>query len=172
MDRPRRTIANLMWIVVLAAVWLLATRGGLDADWLARYWFLLILGAVALHWAWFVLVPRCSLDLAGGDRDRQSRLLRWVINTPIPGGPKLRARQTLAANDHAAGRYEEAEAGYRSLLRDSHDGRDLPPGMEATLRRQLADTLEAMGRPEEAAAQRARQPTVAEDPDAAFPDPP
>jgi hypothetical protein len=168
MDRLRRTIANLMWIAALAGVWLLAARAGLDAAWLAQYWFLLILGAVALHWAWFVLVPRCSLDLAGGDRERQSRLLRWVINTPIPGGPKLNARQMLAANDHTAGRYDEAEAGFRSLLRDSHDGRDLPPGMEASLRRQLADALEAMGRPEEAAAERARRPALAEDPDAAF----
>jgi hypothetical protein len=168
MGRPKWTIASLMWIVVLAAIWLVATRGGPDAYWVARYWFLMVLGAVVVHWIWFVLVPWWSLDLAGGDRERQSRLLRWVINTPIPAGPRLRARWLLAANDHAAGRHKEAEAGFRSILEDSRDGRDLPPGLEASLRRRLADALEAMGRPEEAAAQRARKPPVAEEPDAAF----
>ncbi len=159
-----------MWMVVFVAIWLVATRGGRDPHWVAQYWFLLILGAVALHWIWFVLVPRCSLDLAGGDRERQSRLLRWVINTPIPGGPKLRARSMLAANDHATGRYDEAEAGVRSILRDSRGGMDLPPGMEPVLRRQLADTLEALGRTEEAAAERERvsRTTAAEDRDVTF----
>jgi tetratricopeptide (TPR) repeat protein len=125
---------------------------------------------VALHWTWFVLVPHWSLDLAGGDRERQSRLLRCVINTPIPGGPKLRARQILAANDLATGRFEEAEAELRSILDDSHDGTDLPPGLEVTLRQQLAEALEATGRIEEAAAERKRAgatDTVA-DPDVRF----
>jgi hypothetical protein len=118
-------------------------------------------------------VPRCSLDLAGGDRDRQSRLLRWVINTPVPGGPRLLARSTLAANDHAAGRYDEAEAGFRSILEDSRDGKDLPPGLEAVLRRQLADSLEALGRTEEAAVERERAggTTVTENQDVRFLDP-
>ena len=38
----------------------------------------------------------------------------------------------LAANDHAAGRHEEAETGLRSILQDSDDGRDLlPPAPQA-----------------------------------------
>src|SRR5690348_1060142 len=145
MDRPKRSIASLMWIVLFVAVWLSITRGDDEGHRLAGAWFMGLAGAIALHWVWFVLVPRWSLELAGGDRDGQSRLLRWVINTPVPGGPKVRARYLLSANDQAAGRYAEAEAGFRSLLDDYRDGMSLPPGFESLLVNHLADTLEAMG---------------------------
>jgi tetratricopeptide (TPR) repeat protein len=145
-----------MWIVLFVAIWLSITRGDDEDGRLAGTWLMGIAGAIALHWAWFVLVPRWSLELAGGDRDRQSRLLRWVINTPIPGGPQVRARYLLAANEQEAGRYAEAEAGFRSLLDDYRDGMSLPPGFESLLVSHLADTLEASGRRDEAIAERDR----------------
>ncbi len=152
MNTRKWTIAGLMWIVLIIAVWLSITRRHDPA--LAGSWLMGIVVAIVLHWTWFILVPRWSLELAGGDRDRQSRLLRWVIDTPIPGGPKVQARYLLAANDLAAGRYSEAEAGFRSLLDEHREGMSLPPGFESLLSNHLADTLEAMGRRDEALAVR------------------
>jgi hypothetical protein len=32
MNRPRWSIAHLMWLVAFAAIWLVVTRGGRDTD--------------------------------------------------------------------------------------------------------------------------------------------
>jgi hypothetical protein len=106
-----------MWIVLFVAVWFSIARGDDEGRRLAGAWLLGNAGAIALHWTWFVLVPRWSLGLAGGDRDGQSCLLRWVIDTPILGGPKVRARDLLAANDQLA----------RRPLRGGRGGLPVPP---------------------------------------------
>jgi tetratricopeptide (TPR) repeat protein len=143
-----------MWLVLFVAVGLGLARGGPEAYWLARYWFLLIVVGMALSWVWFIRVPQWSLKLAGGDRDRQRLILRWIVHTPSPGGLKILARFLLAVNDQVSGRYGEAEEALRSILRDN--GSSLDPGFESVLRQRLADTIEALGRREEAAAERKR----------------
>jgi tetratricopeptide (TPR) repeat protein len=162
MRRNRWSIASLMWIVAFVAVWLLAARDwGSKASrleeellWLDVFGLLLLSAAIPAAWIWFSLVPRWSLKLAGGDHDRQSRLLRWVVETPFTIRAKARARFLLAVNDQIAGRYEEAEGGFRSILRDSRDGMDLSADFESLVRQHVADALEASGRPEEAEAER------------------
>jgi hypothetical protein len=168
MNTRKWSIAGLMGTVLFVAVWLSITR--LHDPALAGYWLLGIVVAIALHWAWFILVPRWSLEIAGGDRDRQSGLLRWIIDTPIPGGPKVRARYLLAENDQAAGRYAEAATGFRSILRDTGQGMDLSPNFESTLRQHLADTLEALGHLEEAEVERERSGAAHADADEYFAD--
>src|SRR5262249_51270737 len=108
-------------------------------------------------------VPNWSLVLAGGDMDRQARLLRWIVDTPAPGKAKISARFLLAENDLLSGRHDAAEGGLRCILRDSRDGMDLPAGFESLLRQDLADTLEVLGRPEEAATERRRATETLED---------
>jgi len=75
-----------------------------------------------------------------------------VVNTPFAGSIKILARFLLALNNQVATNYAQAEALYRAILRDGEG--DLDPGFESVLRQHLADTVEAMGRPEEAAAER------------------
>ena len=148
------SIGGLMWIILAFAVGLALSRGGPEVRWLARYWFLLILGGMILNGFWFLLVPKASLKLAWGSRDRQRRILRCVVGTPAPGGLKLLARYLLGINEQVSRRYEAAEMTYRAILEDT--GMELDPGFESTIRQHLADTIEALGRREEAAAERKR----------------
>jgi tetratricopeptide (TPR) repeat protein len=146
------SIADLMWIVFFVAIGLGLARGGPEVDWLAQYWFLVLLGAMVLRWIWFIVVPRWSLRLARRDRRRQRWILQCVVNTPLPGKWKALARYLLAVNYQAARRYDEAEALFRSILRDA--GKRLDSGFESLLRQHLADTVEALGRGDEARAER------------------
>jgi tetratricopeptide (TPR) repeat protein len=154
MRTTKRSFSWVTWLIVIAAAWFVLRRAGPSAGTLPLYGFLLALGLVVIPSFWFVLVPQLSLTLAGGDRDRQRRILQWVVKTPAPGGLKILARFQLALNDQVAGRYGEAEATYRLVLRDGEG--DLDPGFESTVRQHLADTIEALGRREEAVAERDR----------------
>ena len=154
MRTRRRSIAGTMWLIFVVAIGLTMARGGPEVQWLAPYWFLLYFGAIALIWLWFILVPKVSLKLAGGDRDRQRRILRWVVSTPFQGGVKVYARFLLGLNEQVGRHYDEAETTYRSILGDDEGGLD--PGFESAVRQHLADTIEALGRHEEAAAERER----------------
>ncbi len=151
--RTRKSpFSGLIWVIIAGAAWLaLRARGPGAASW-QLYGSLVVLGLVATIAFWFILVPQISLNLAGGDRDRQRRILRWVVNTPAPGGLKVLARFQLGLNNQVAGRYDEAEATYRSILSDGEGGLD--PGFESTVRQHLADTIEALGRGKEAVAER------------------
>ena len=154
MRTRRRSIAGTMWLIFVVAIGLAMARGGPEVQWLAPYWFLLYFGAIALIWLWFILVPKVSLKLAGGDRDRQRRILRWVVNTPFQGGVKVYARFLLGLNEQVGRHYDEAETTYRSILGDDEGGLD--PGFEiggaATPGRHDRRT----GAAEEAAAERER----------------
>ncbi len=154
MRTRRRSIAGTMWLIFAVAIGLALARGGPEVQWLAPYWFLVYLGAIALIWLWFILVPKVSLKLAGGDRDRQRRILRWVVNTPFQGGVKVYARFLLGKSEQVGRHYDEAETTYRSILGDGEGGLD--PGFESAVRQHLADTIDALGRREEAAAERER----------------
>jgi tetratricopeptide (TPR) repeat protein len=144
-----------MWIVFVVAIGLAIARSGAPRfEGFAVYWLVFTLGPTALMSFWFVLVPKASLKLAGNNRDRQRRILQCVVNTPFVGSVKILPRFLLALNNQVAKNYRDAEDLYRSIL---HDGAgDLDPGFESTVRQHLADTVEAMGRPEEAATERGR----------------
>jgi tetratricopeptide (TPR) repeat protein len=169
MRTRKRSIAGLMWLVLAAAVGLTLAREGPIARWPAWLWVVLFLGALAGActlagtWLWFILIPQMSLRLAGGDRDRQRRLLQLVVNTPSPGGVKILARFLLALNDQVAKRYDSAETQYRAIL-SANDG-DLDAGFESTVRQRLADTLEALERFDEAAVERKRAGAALSDPE-------
>ena len=124
MRTRRRSIAGTMWLIFVVAIGLAMARGGPEVQWLAPYWFLLYFGAIALIWLWFILVPKVSLKLAGGDRDRQRRILRWVVNTPFQGGVKVYARFLLGLNEQVGRHYDEAETTYRSILGGDEGGLD------------------------------------------------
>jgi tetratricopeptide (TPR) repeat protein len=141
-----------MWIIVIVAVWLALTRGDPESRWFARICLALFVAYSILLPLWFVIVPKHSLKLARGDRDRQRRILQWVERTPFGGDRKNLARFMLALNYQVAREYDAAEAGYRAILGD--DASRLDPGFEAQVRLKLADTIEALGRPQEAEAQR------------------
>jgi tetratricopeptide (TPR) repeat protein len=113
---------------------------------------------MTLSCIWFVVVPRWSMTLARGDRDRRERILRWVVNTPAPSALNALSRFLLGANTQVGGRYDEAEAIFRSILRDN--GKRLDPGFESVVRQHLADTIDALGRSEEATAERERAAAV------------
>jgi tetratricopeptide (TPR) repeat protein len=150
-----------MRLVLFFAVILALLRGGSESGWLANKLILMTLGVLALGWSWFLLVPKRSLKLALGDRTRQRRILRWVVATPAPAATKLLARYLLGLNEQANGCPGDAEATYRSILVDC-EGK-LDPGFESTVRQHLADTVEARGRHEEAAAERERASAVIRD---------
>jgi tetratricopeptide (TPR) repeat protein len=152
MRKRNRSISGLMWLAAIVAGGLALYRGGPDSGLWAVYGVLLFLGTAVVATLWFVVVPLAALKLAGGDRDRQRRILRWVVNTPGPSRLKSLARLDLGHNERHAGRHEEAEATYRSILRD-REGR-LEPDFESVVRQGLADAIEALGRDEEAAAER------------------
>jgi tetratricopeptide (TPR) repeat protein len=143
-----------MWIVVIVAVGTTIVRGGPEAGMLAHVWLLLVIGSGVVSWVWFVVIPQKSLKLAKGDVDRQRRLLQWVVNTPGVQGMKIHARYILAANLQVAKRYAEAEALFQLIVKVNQGA--LEPGFESLLRQKLADTIEALGRGDEAEAERER----------------
>ena len=87
-----------------------------------------------------------------------ARLLRCVANTPAPAPFRVLARFMLALNYQVARRYVEAELLFRAIV-PTGEG-DVDPAFESMVRQKLADTLEALGRGEEAAAER-RQASAA-----------
>ena len=143
MRTKQRSIGWLMGLVLVFAIGLTIAQGGPEVRWLARYWVVLAIVMMAVSWFWFVYVPQKSLKLAGGNRDRQRRLLEWVLKTPCFAGMKVHVRYILAANYQVAKRYAEAEALYRLILKDTQG--NLEPGFESFIRQDLADTIEALG---------------------------
>jgi tetratricopeptide (TPR) repeat protein len=109
---------------------------------------------LAANWGWFSVVAQNSLKLAGGNRDRQRRLLEWIVKTPGTPQTKIPARFLLGANYQAGKRYTEAEAAFRLLLNGDRGGPEA--GFESLVRQRLADTIEALGRPDEAEVERER----------------
>ena len=119
--------------------------------WAFLCFFVLFIGPALL---WFVLVPKFSLRLAGGNRDRQRLILQCVVHTPFFARLKILARFLLAVNYQESKQYRAAEALFRAILRDGREGDNAWLRPDSRLR--LADTIEALGRPEEAAAERKR----------------
>jgi tetratricopeptide (TPR) repeat protein len=148
-----------MWWVFLAAIGLAIFRDQIEAIGLVGA-MIVSAGAAAIAFAglvliWFILVPKWTLKLAGGDPNRRRRLLLWVVHTPFPWPQvKASARFLLAVLDQVARRYEEAEAMFRAILRDGAG--DLDIAFESLVWHHLADTAEALGHPEEADAERDR----------------
>ena len=99
MHAIKLTISGLIWVIVCLAIGMAVVRGAPGASGVIWRFLLIMLGLVVAQWIWFIVVPRQSLRLAGGNPDRQRRLLRLVINTPFPSGPKVFARFLLAASD-------------------------------------------------------------------------
>jgi tetratricopeptide (TPR) repeat protein len=157
MRMKRPSIARIVRMIVLVAVSIGLWLGGMDLRWIMCYW-ILVVGVWVVGILWFVIAPRISLRLALGDRDRQRRILGWIVNTPFPGAAKILARYMLAHSLQVAKRYEEAESLYRAILRDQ--GRHPEPGLESQVRHGLADTVDALGRREEAQFEREQAATV------------
>jgi tetratricopeptide (TPR) repeat protein len=150
----KRSMSGLLWLCVIVAV-AFSLRRTAPGSWRwALYPFLLVLGLAVIQWFWFILVPRFALKLARGNRDRQRRILEWVVHTPAPARLKIYARFLLALNNQFTGHYESAEAMYRAILQGGEG--DLDPGLESNVRQHLADTIEALGRREDAVAERAQ----------------
>ena len=163
MRTRKRSIAGLMWLVLVSAIGLTLARGGPEVGGLAHLWFWLMIGSAGIFWLWFVVIPQKSLPLAGGNVDRQRRLLLWVVNTPWAAGVKIHARFILAVNFQVARRYADAEALLRLILNDNSGNID--PGFESLVRQHLADTIEALGLREEAEAERERAADILPDGD-------
>ena len=152
MKKSTRRNAAVLWIIFFAAVVISFSSARPQLRNLARIWVILTLLSIVLPSIWFVWLPRMALRLAGGNRDRERLILQRIVNTPFPGAHKIFARFKLGLNSQVAKHYAQAEEVYRSILRDNED--DLDPGLESSVRQHLADTLEALGRPDEATAQR------------------
>ncbi len=108
----------------------------------------------------FILMPRWARRLAAqGQTARAVRVLARVVRLPSVAGDgvKLDARYTLGLYLSNERRFGEAVAQWQTLL-----AQDLPPsgagvhGLEADVRRRLADCLEALGQTGEAEQERER----------------
>jgi len=117
--------------------------------------FLQLLGILALtaaaHVLWFRVVPSWAGKAWQRPRPRRfERVLKWVVATPsFLEALKDRPRYQLAGFYLLEGRHPEVVALCRSLL-----ARGPAPAFEAHVRRRLADSLEALGRPKEAEEER------------------
>src|SRR5580704_351439 len=87
-----RSLATLMALTAVAAVWLAVSRTRPWIDLFDPFSFVaffaraLLCFFVVFTWPavlWFVAVPKISLRLAGGNRDRQRQILQCVIHTPF-----------------------------------------------------------------------------------------
>ncbi len=154
MSTRKASIGGLMWLILVVGVGLAVVRDGPESRWLARYWLWLMVASLGLPYLWFIVVPRGSLRLAGGSRERQRYILRWVVGTPAPRGLKCLARYLLGVNQQVGRLYEDAEASFRAILQDSYE--KLDPGFESDVRQRLADTIDALGQGAEAADERKR----------------
>ncbi len=76
-------------------------------------------------------------------------VIAWIVWSAISAG-SLR-QMNAGARLFQQKRYSEAEAHFRQLLT-----RRLAPGVEADMRRRFADTLDVLGKVEEAVAERER----------------
>jgi tetratricopeptide (TPR) repeat protein len=114
-----------------------------------------------LHLAYFVWLPRRAIKKYGQrDPERLRRYLERVVATPSLLGPgmKLVARLALVGIYFGRGQHAEAAAHCRENLKALESTRSSRPNeaLEADIRRRLADSLEALGHPEEAAQERGR----------------
>ena len=154
MHARKPSISGLMWLVLLTGIALWLARDIPGEDLLRRLPFWLLAAWIAFSWIWFVVVPQKSLWLARHKPDRQRRLLEWVVNTPWPPGAKTHARYILAANLQAAGHHARAESQWRFILRDNP--RIIEPRFRVDAWPALGRLARALGRPEQADAERAR----------------
>src|SRR3954452_17091507 len=98
MHAIKSAITGLIWMIVCLAIGIAVMRGAPGASGAVWRFLLIMLGLFVAQWLWFIVVPRQSLRLARGDPEGQRRLLRLVINTPFPSGPKVLARFMLASS--------------------------------------------------------------------------
>jgi tetratricopeptide (TPR) repeat protein len=115
-----------------------------------------------VHLVYFVLLPRLAhLRYRERDPERLRRYLEGVVATPSLLGPlpKLVARESLAGIYLSRGQHAEVVTHFRAGL-ESMSGwwlsTDSLHSLEANFRVRLADSLEALGRVDEAAAERRR----------------
>jgi tetratricopeptide (TPR) repeat protein len=155
MRTTKRSIGRLMWWVLASAVALALVRIEdeqlplLITAGLAGCGIALVISGSSL--IWFGLAPTMAARLSKGGLRRG--LLLCAVRTPWPWpNAKAAARYLLAADEQAARRFVEAEAILRTILSDGGDRLD--PGFESLVRQKLADTVEALGSPEEADAER------------------
>lgn len=129
---------------------------------LSLWWGLLGLAVilVALDLLVFTLAARRARTLAARGQTAQAvRLLKWTVRLPsIRGeGTKLEARYSLGMLLESKQDFAGAAAQWGKLLRflRSYGWKNLH-GLEAEVRMHLADCLEALGQPEDAAQERTR----------------
>ncbi len=129
----------------------------LSSQWL---WAGVTVSLLALDLLVFVLAPLWAQGMAKrGQTARAVRLLAGVVRLPSAGGDgiKLSARYTLGLYLSNERRFADAVVQWQSLL-----AQDLPSsgagvhGLEADVRRRLADCLEALGQTGEADGERER----------------
>ena len=154
MSAIKSTVNLLIGVMVCLAIGMAIVRGVPGVSGVFGRFLLFITALSAAQLIWFVVVPKHSLRLAGGNPERQRRLLRLVVNTPFASGPKVLARFMLAVTDQVARRYAQAESQFRAILAEIEGRRNA--GFESLVRQHLADTLEALGRRQEAESQRSR----------------
>jgi tetratricopeptide (TPR) repeat protein len=122
---------------------------------LAVVLLLVLLGL--LHLVYFSILPRRAIKREK-DSERLRGYLERVVATPSLFGPaaKLVARHALAKIYFGNRKYAEASTHYGLMLEalsgSFHRGRN--KSLEASIRRQLADCLEAVGQVEDAAQER------------------
>ena len=145
-----RSTASLMLIVLAVAAFLAFVRDPVRV--------LLTAGAAGLaaifaSLAWFELLPVDLVNRITRDDRRRLRILKLVAATPCPFGEagKFTARFCIFERLRASGRLEEAVAAGRALLDSGPKDYN-----EVAIRHSLADCLDRLGRPEEAAEARQR----------------
>jgi tetratricopeptide (TPR) repeat protein len=144
----RLTIAGLMKFCAVAAVMFAI---GCDPRLLGV--FAILVPIVVAYFVWFVVLPAWlgrAINRGAGPWAR--RVFEWIVAAPslFGGRWKLQARFQLISFELARGRYAEANAQCRAML-----AYRLSPGLESKVRQSLADCLEGLDRPDEAAEERA-----------------
>jgi tetratricopeptide (TPR) repeat protein len=111
------------------------------------------IGIDVLHWVYFGVVPSLVARSLAGDRGEKKRhVLEFIVATPSLLGPSIKAfpRFQLVSLYQVAHEHEKAVALARRVLHGA-----IPvAGLEALIRQHLSDSLEALGRTEEAEAER------------------
>ena len=163
MPSPERRfrIATLLWLLVPAALMLAATRGS-TAPGAIVVGLLTGYLAVAIPQTIFLVVATLLTQrmFQRGERTRARRWLEGILSVPAVAGSwaKRYPRMWLMQLHASEGRLDDAVAVGRAMLgRNARKGLfQITAGGEVTWRDTMADWLDALGRPEEAATERAR----------------
>lgn len=117
------------------------------------FWLTLIVVLVGFDFLLFLVIPGYAKVLQeGGDRRRAIRLLEGLARLPAltaGEGAKALVRYRLGVCYALEGRFADAANQFRFLLEHK-----VPPGLEADVRRRLADSLDGLGRETEGDAER------------------